>query len=183
MRCTKLLAVAAFGVSSVINPGYFAGCASNDHEDEEGSNQAMTAEMTERVLAANSSYDLNIDAVDYRIDVDIEPVRESAKQALNLGSAFAQTAHACGTKKLMATAAACITEYQMDVTGHITLLRKATGDNYSAVASDVAVTGTLSSFGPLSLKFDGGQVELEGQLGAEYSYNLGSYTLQTLIAE
>ena len=181
MHYRKLLAIAAFGVSSVINPGYFAGCASSTHDDEAESNQAMAAAMAERVLAANSSYDLTIDAVDYRLDVDVEPVRESAQQALNARSAFAQTAHACGTHKLVATAAACIDVYTMDVIGHITLLRRADDDNYVEVANAVAVTGTLMSYGSLSLKFaDDGRIELQRDNDA---FKLGPHTLQALLTE
>jgi hypothetical protein len=184
----KIWALAAFGISSVVNPGYFTGCASGDEENAPDY-KAVTAELVEVVLAANESYDLNMDGVAYRLDVDVEPIREKAEQARRPEPAFAQSAHACGTHKLVATAQACIDSYEMDVTGHVTLLRAADADadadNYEEVARDVAVTGSLealsSSYATLRLHFNGGRVTLERQNSKTFA--LDTHDLQALLTD
>jgi hypothetical protein len=166
MHCRKILALAAFGISSVINPGYFAACASTPDSENTPDYTAKTAELEEVVLAASDSYDVDIDGASYRLDVDVEPVRGSAAHAWRPEHAFTQTAHACGTHKLVATAHACIDSFEMDVTGHVALLRAANGGTYEEVG-DVAVTGSLeaisSAIATLTLQFADGRVVLKRQ--------------------
>jgi hypothetical protein len=184
MHYRRLWALAAFGISSVINPGYFAGCAASEDDNAPDYN-AITAGVAELVLNANSSYDLRIDEVAYRLDVDVEPVR-AAQAQLEGGSAFAQSARACGTHKLVATAQACLDTYEMDVTGHVTLLRALDADRYEEAASNVAVTGAIEAlsmnYGTLALKFEGGRVTLEPVNVVDRSFRLGAHDLQALVA-
>jgi hypothetical protein len=168
----------------VINPGYFAGCASTE-EDNAPDFSAMTAQMEQSVHEANDSYDVDIDGVAYRLDVDIEPVRSGAEQPRRPKRAFAQTAHACGKHKLVSTAQACIDSFEMDVPGHVTLLRAVSADQYEEVASDVKVIGALeaisSAWSTLSLRFDGGRVTLQRENAK--AFELDTHELQALITK
>jgi hypothetical protein len=174
MQGRFLLGVTAFGISSVINPGYFVGCASSESEYQYGA-----VEMAELVLAANGSYELQIDGVEHRLDVDVAPARVAAEQA-HLSGPFALSAHACGNRKLVATAAACVDSSTMDVTGHITLLRASDGERFEEIARHIPVAGALYVFsrvlssGSLELSFDGGRLQLTSPDADSFSLQAGS---------
>ena len=189
MKYRQLWAASAFGISSVINPGYFAGCASPGEEDatEDGKYQYGAAEMAELVLAANSSYELQIDGVMHRLDIDIEPARTPAETASRTKSAFAMRAEACGDRKLTATAHACISSSSMEASGKLTLLRASDGDTFVEVASDVAIHGKLHVYslaltsGNLQLSYDGGELALNSRDGK--TFELSVHNLEVLAAQ
>jgi hypothetical protein len=183
MKQRQLWALTAFGISSVINPGYFAGCTAAGEDDY----QYGADEMAELVLAANSSYELQIDGVMHRLDIDLEPARAPAETAVRTGSAFALRAQACGDRKLVATAHACVSSSTMDASGKLTLLRAGDSDTFEEVASDVAIRGTLHVFsrtltsGNFQLSYDGGQLELLSRDGKTFA--LSSHNLAVLAAQ
>jgi hypothetical protein len=170
----------AFVIASVLNPAYFAGCGS----DAEGPHfQYGAQEMAEYALAANDSFDLSLHATSYRLDLEIEPTHDAVQHAQQ-PSAFAATAYACGDRKLVASAAACIDSSSMAVAGKFTLLRVADGAS-EVVASDVPVQGTLTipslilSGGWMDLKFDGGSIQLSRN--NDKAFMLGAYSLESLL--
>jgi hypothetical protein len=144
----------------------------------------MTADMVKVVLGANDSFDLTMNGATYRLDVDVEPVRERTAQAHRPERAFTQLAHACGTHKLVATAQACVDRFEMDVAGSVALLR-ADGDTYEEVAGDIAVTGTLeassTAWATLTLKFADGSVVLRRENST--TFVIGTHDLQALVTE
>ncbi|HTU64017.1 MAG TPA: hypothetical protein VMF89_36375 [Polyangiales bacterium] len=184
MKHGQLWALTAFGISSVINPGYFAGCAASVEEPQY---QYGADEMAQLVLAASSSYELQIDGVLHRVDIDIEPARAPVETASRTGSAFALRAQACGERKLVATAHACVSSSTMEASGKLTLLRASAGDSFEEVASDVAVRGTLRvssltlTSGNFQLTYDGGQIELLSRDGK--TFELSGHDLALLAAQ
>jgi hypothetical protein len=142
--------------------------------------------MTELALGANDSYDVQWNGQAYRLDLDIAPERQSAataqRRSLHAPSPFAVTAHACGDRRLVATAAACVDSSSMIVTGKLGLVRASSGE---VVASDVPFTGTLKVYslvigrGQLDVQFDGGRVGFEGEYRG--AYEVGAYDLSGLL--
>jgi len=189
MRLRYGYALTAFMLASVLNPSYFFGCGASD-EDPSTKHAALAAAMAELTLTANDSFEFERDQVHYRIDLELEPVRALARAVPASRSrgerAFSITAHACGDTKLVATAAACIDTFSMDVTGKFTLLTSKDGSEFEPIASDVAVTGTLRSlsrilgYATLELAFDGGQLEFSTEDGK--TLTLGATHVQNLLA-
>lgn len=186
MRARLWYGLAAFAIASVLNPGYFVGCAAST--DDEPKFQYGAKEMTEFALLANDSYEFDDDSEQYRIDLDIEPERADPRRAAlepgHPASAFAATAHACGERKLFASAAACVDSSSMELAGTFTLLRIRNGAQ-EVIASDVPVTGKLLVYSlvleqaTLSLGFDGGSLQLSGIY--RDSFKLGAHQISALL--
>jgi hypothetical protein len=174
----------AFAAASILNPGYFVACAVST--DDAAKFEYGAEEMTEFALSANDSYALDYNSDDYRLELAIEPERgDSAQIAPAQGrGAFAMTAHACGDRKLFATAAACLDSSSMQVAGKFTLLRTRNGAE-ETIASDIPVSGSLFAGslkltgGLLDLRFEGGRLELNGIYGD--SFKLTSWDIQSLL--
>ena len=123
MRARLGYGLAAFAIASVLNPGYFVGCAVST--DDGPKFQYGSAEMTEFALAANDSYAFDYNSEDYRLDLDVEPERADPQHAEAEpacgDSPFAVTVHACGDRQLFSTASACLDSSSMNVSGKFTL--------------------------------------------------------------
>jgi len=179
MRTCRWYSLGAFAVASLLNPGYFAGCVSSSAEG--GRFKYGAAEMSELARGANDSYELELRGETYRVDLDIEP---SAVHAARGAGLFGRTVHACGDRRLIATASACVDSSSMAVAGTLSLSRlRAEGEEI--VAREVPVEGLLMvhslvlSQGEMDLKFDGGRLSLIGQYRG--AYELSSHQLESLL--
>jgi hypothetical protein len=185
MRARCYVGLLSFGVASIVNPGYFVGCAAPEDEDKFAYG---AAEMTEFALAASDSYSFEQGGDEYRVDLDLEPQRAAAAHAelqpARGAGPFAATVHACGNRSLFSTASACIDSSSMPVAGTFSLLQVRNG-TAELVASDIPVQGTLFvgslrlNAGTINLAFDGGRLSLDGIYGE--SFKLSSYDVKSLL--
>jgi hypothetical protein len=120
----SFVALCAFAVSFVINPGYFAGCVASVPEGPDFGE----AEMLELLDEANATgpFELEHDGVQYRLELTLaqkpgEDADESASRQLE--AAFAARAYACGNRTFMASASACVTISTVPLTGRFSLVR------------------------------------------------------------
>jgi hypothetical protein len=148
--------IVAFGLASVINPGYFAGCASDSSEGpgpEPGKEKFAfgEAEMLSLVDEANATgpFDVMDGTQRYRLEVlfaqrDGEDQDDST--ALRRASPLSIRAYACGTRTFMQSAAACITSSQVLLAATLNVYRiDAAGE--TQVVKDQSFEARLTVYG------------------------------------
>jgi hypothetical protein len=146
--------VAAFCLASVINPGYFAGCASSTGDDDPGPEPGSEkfefgeAEMLALVDEANatSPFDFTQGPDHYRVEMFFEQ-RAGEDQddtaSLQRPAPFKMRAFACGTRTFMQSAAACVTMSQVLLTATINLYRL-DGEDTTPIVQNRKVDAYLS---------------------------------------
>jgi hypothetical protein len=141
------MTVVAFGFASVVNPGYFAGCASAGGETFEFGE----AEMLELMDDANVTgpFDIMSGSQRYRLEVSFE--QKSGEDADDIATlrrrpVFTARAHACGTRTFMQSAAACLTTSEVPLTATVNLYRIDSAGE-TQVVHDEAVDGRFYVWG------------------------------------
>jgi hypothetical protein len=148
--------VVAFSLASVINPGYFAGCASESSDDlgpEPGKEkfEFAEAEMLNLVDEANATgpFDIMDGVQRYRLEVLFAQQNgedQDDSTASRSPSPFSIRAYACGTRTFMQSASACITSSEVRLTATLNVYRiEATGE--TQVVKDQALDARLAVYG------------------------------------
>lgn len=176
MRVSSALAVATFLFASVVNPAYFAGCGgSSESEPEFGE-----AEMLALLDVANEQGRWTFESAgrEYEIELSllqvsgedafggIAPLRGGAMSVTRAmpGMLSGATARACGTRRFMNRAAACVTVSELPVEGELTL--REVSPMPRVVATNVSVEGRLWTdayhlvFATIDLQFGASSVTL-----------------------
>jgi hypothetical protein len=163
MHARLLFAVSTFLLASVVNPAYFAGCVQDESEPDFGE-----PEMLELLDAVNEQgrWQFENAGAQYEIEFSLMQAAGADSHAAARTAMFSgATAHACGSRTFMNSAAACLTVSQLIVEGEFTLRELAPTPR--VVASAVAVTGNLTAPGnhlrsaSLDLRFGDSFVTLE----------------------
>lgn len=164
MLSRSLLIAVAFYLGLVLNPAYFAGCGG----DASDATSFGEPEMLRLLDAANEAGSWEFDAGGSRYALDLVLTQSAgADTHAGLGvapAAFAQRAYACGTRRFMNSAAACITFTEVPLEGELSLRQLA--PVVRTLATGVAVHGALWTSGDrllsasLNLSFSGGTAEL-----------------------
>jgi hypothetical protein len=120
-----LMTVVAFGLASVVNPGYFAGCASGTGGEKF---EFGEVEMLELMDEANATgpFDIMSGSQQYRLELSFEQKSgedEDDVAAFLQRPVFTSRARACGTRTFMQSAAACITSSEVPLTATVNLYR------------------------------------------------------------
>jgi hypothetical protein len=145
-----ILTVVAFGLTFVVNPGYFAGCASDTSEPEKF--EFGEAEMLDLLDEANAMvpFELEDGGTRYRLELTLE--QQAGEDEAEFGSsqqpkaAFASWAHACGRRTFQSSAAACLTTSGVPLRALFSLYRL-DSDGEVAVVEDGELGGELTVFG------------------------------------
>lgn len=165
-----------FLLASTLNPAYFAGCVSSEYHPKF---TYGAAEMATLARAASDSFELTTGTDHYRIDLDLEPAKVARRTTPASPAAFAASAHACGERKLTATASACIDWSSMSVQGVFALVRVHDGGADEVVVDQVPVHGQMAvhslnlTAAEMDLTFDRGSLFLHS--GDAKSFELASF--------
>jgi hypothetical protein len=156
----KLVLAIAFGIAFVINPAYVAGCGSTEQEGPRFGEAEMVALLEDFnamgvpvIEVGQARYALAIELSQSEGDDHVDAV--SRAPAL-----LASTAHACGDRTFMKSAAACSTRTTMTVEGTLTVHR-VDGEAPVVVVEDLRVSGAMTVDGNL-LTYADVDLELEG---------------------
>jgi hypothetical protein len=144
--------VVAFGLASVVNPGYFTGCASDADEDpgtEPGTEKFEfgEAEMLGLLDEANATgpFEIMRANVNYRVEIVFsQRVGQDQDDSAGLQprAAFMPRAYACGTRTFMQSASACITMSEVLFSARLDLYRL-DGDGETQLVRDQQLEARL----------------------------------------
>ncbi len=125
MGKSTLLGALTFGLASVMNPAFFAGCGSLvGHEARQPEFSFGEAEVVALIDVAKAQrYELKTADGSYEIVVDIGQVRGEDSKSSALDPALVRVAHACGNRTFLRSAAACLESTNVPVAGSITVKR------------------------------------------------------------
>jgi hypothetical protein len=148
-----------FLIAFVVNPGYFSACVAGSGPD------FGEAEMLAVLDAANAQETWQFDAEGRSYAVDVSLLQTKGDDAFSGRStpAWASRAFACGNRRFMNSASACITRSEVGVIGEVTLREVAPSARVIAVAD---VEGSLWTdaarllFATIDLEFEGGSIGL-----------------------
>ena len=148
--------VAAFGLASVVNPGYFSGCTS-DLEFEFGE-----AEMLDLLDEANAAapFEIAPPGANYRLELSLS--QELGQDSELLVSLLARRAYACGSRTFLQGASACYSSTRMPLRARYSLIRIADGGEETTIVHDGELTGELDVNGP---KLRNGSIILRDRKG------------------
>jgi hypothetical protein len=168
MHLRRSLSSVAFVAAFVLNPAYFAGCSAAIDRGF----QFDGDDMAKFARAASDSFEFTDAGAHYRLDLAVTPEAKKA-QVSPRPSALARSAYACGTRKLYATAAACIDYSTMGVRGSLALFRIDGTKDKTVIADtpangDVYVYSRELSSGAMTLAFEGGTVALSSDDGKSF---------------
>jgi hypothetical protein len=166
----------AFGLASVVNPAYLSGCASaTDDGPSKSELREIEADLVEDLDEVNGigAWTFTHGGEDYEVLLALSQEAGADEAASAPGARFTSTAYACGTHTFFQSASACATNYDLAVEGTLTLRRL--GANAATIVADLAVTGTLRSYGGLFL-----QLGDEGYLSLGEDSALDSFEAQSL---
>lgn len=149
-----IVTLVAFGLASVVNPGYFTGCASDD--DDLASNRAKSAkfefgeaELLDLVDEATGPFELMQANEQYRIELMLsQAVGDDHDDTLGLQppAAFVSRAYACGNRSFMQKAAACISTTTVPLTALVSLYKR-TPSGDEEVLHEQALEGSMMVLG------------------------------------
>ena len=148
----KLAALFAFAVASVLNPGYFAGCIS-DQEPDFGEEEMLAV-----LSAANAMGPYAFDTDDARYEAELTFVQRDGEDARS-GRAMplSTRAFACGSRTFLRSASACVDVTLVPVEATLTL-RRVDQEPTVEIVSELAMDGRLRVFG---LELDNAYIEIE----------------------
>lgn len=172
-----LVTFAAFGLSSTIQPGAFAGC-SNDVADRFQFGEEQLVELLDEANVA-SPFELRQGDRRYRIELEMiqrqgEDVEDwSARRPQRV--VFGARASACGNRSFMQQAAACVTQTGMPLLGRFTLYRLEPGGATAVItdrelSGELRVIGTALDNGHIALRdaTEGTRIELHSRDGRRF---------------
>lgn len=179
-------AALVFAAGSVLNPAYFAGCGAGDDDArfEYGAEEVVA-------LLDQANDEVEVDAADvahcstgqpcmlsevpYRVEIELAPdtaAQAAAEEKSASTGWLGMRAHACGNRRLFASASACIDYSSMDVHGHLKITRLDADAETVVVESDVEgslrVVGMKLSNADVSLQFEGGTLSFRSLDGQQF---------------
>jgi hypothetical protein len=169
MRVRSALAICTFVVGSLVNPTFFFGCGAQDDEF-----QFDAEDMAALLSEANGSLSFvsQMHGHRYRVVVQLTPTQGDAEQQ-SRASLFTRPAYACGSRNLVAPAAACFDSSSMEATGTLTLLQLSDGAEQNIVVdrevrAELRVIGLKLTNAQLSIRFSDGEVSLYSEDGRSF---------------
>lgn len=125
MGKSKLLGALAFGLASVMNPAFFAGCGSLvGHDARQPKFSFGEAEVVALVdVAKTQRYELKTADGSYEVALDLSQARGDDSKSSALDPAPVRLAHACGNRTFLRSAAACLDVTEVPIAGTITVKR------------------------------------------------------------
>jgi hypothetical protein len=184
MRLTRsLLVTLTFVAGSTLNPAYISGCGSDepgfeyDAADMEALLQRVQGTFA---VAASDVNECSADwscargASDYRIELELAPeAASSGSAATALRGWLGARAHACGNRRLFASAGACFDYSTMPVRGTLKLIRLDAEREVVVADEDITqgeleVPGLKLSYASLRLSFSGGEVTFAAADGQQF---------------
>ncbi|MBL8741119.1 MAG: hypothetical protein JNK04_08500 [Myxococcales bacterium] len=157
MRKNTLLGAAAFGLASVLNPGFFTGCHREAPRFSFG--EADVVALVES--STTQRYELKTSEGTYEVAFSVTqaPGEDSTKSA-GLTPAAVRVAHACGSRTFLRSAAACLELTAVPIGGTLEIRRIA--PEPIALVDSVPAEGFLSVYGT---DIDNAQIELKASAG------------------
>jgi hypothetical protein len=165
MGKSKLLGAFAFGLASVMNPAFFAGCGSAGSGARQPEFSFGEADVVALVDVAKAQrYELKTADGSYEIVVDLSQVRGDDSKSGALDPALVRVAHACGNRTFLRSAAACLDVTEVPVAGSITVKRIAPDDIALMDKADakgvLRVIGTTLTNAEINVKTAEGNITL-----------------------
>jgi hypothetical protein len=175
----KLVTALVFGVAFVINPAYVTGCGPTIEEPDFGEAE-MVALLDD--LNAMGVSEIESDDALYEVELTVAQAEGEDVIAAREPSPLASTAHACGSRTFMKSAAACGTSTALSLEGTLTI-RRVDGDAPVVVVEALAVSGLMEAYGD-RLRTAYVNLELEGGGSATwYTDNAKDFVLHWLDAQ
>lgn len=138
----SLAIVSAFGLASVVNPGYFSGCASDTGPS------FGEAEMLDLLDEANATapFEIAKPGDDYRLELSLEQL-QGDDQDTTMSALFASPAYACGQRTFRQSASACVTGSSVELRARYSLFRVAESGEETELVHDRELIGSLEVYG------------------------------------
>jgi hypothetical protein len=165
----KAFTALIFALAFVINPAYVTGCGDSEEDGPYFGEAEMVALLDDFTAAAPTE----LEDGEAQYEVELSLVESDGADAVSRrgGSAFANTAFACGSRTFMKSASACDTMTRMLVEGTLTLTR-VDGDQPVVIVESLPVEGFMTAESNY-LKHVTIDLELEGGGTASWSTTNG----------
>jgi hypothetical protein len=142
MGKAKLVATFAFGLASVMNPAFFTGCGSVLGPKFSFGEAEVVALVD---VAKAQRYELKTTDGSYEVVVDLSQARGDDSKSGALEPSPVKVAHACGNRTFLRSAAACLDQTDVPVSGTITIKRIAPDEITLVDKADA--TGKMTVYG------------------------------------